>query len=85
VMVRVIADEPDAARAALERANIEFEEEDVVTVLLENRSGELAAVTTKLATAGVNLRALYLTGIEDDLVELAIVTSDATRARSVLE
>jgi hypothetical protein len=42
-------------------------------------------VTTKLATAGVNLRALYLTGIEDDLVELAIVTSDATRARSVLE
>jgi hypothetical protein len=85
VMVRVIADEPDAARAALERANIEFEEEDVVTVLLENRSGELAAVTTKLATAGVNLRALYLTGIEDDLVELAIVTSDATRARTVLE
>jgi hypothetical protein len=85
VMVRVIADEPDAARAALERANIEFEEEDVVTVLLENRSGELAAVTTKLATAGVNLRALYLTGIEDDLVELAIVTSNATRARSVLE
>ena len=85
VMIRVIADEPDAARAALERANVEFEEEDVVTVLLENRAGELAAVTSKLAEAGVNLRALYLTGIEDDLVELAIVTSDAARARSVLE
>ena len=38
----------DAARAALERANIAFEEDDVVTVLLENRPGELAAVTTKL-------------------------------------
>ena len=85
VMVRIIADEPDPARAALQRANIGFEESDVVTVLLENRAGELATVTNKLATAGVNLRALYLTGIVDDLVELAIVTSDAARAREVLE
>jgi len=85
VMIRIIADEPDPARAALERANIQFEESDVVTVLLENRAGELAAVTHKLAGAGVNLRALYLTGIEDDLVELAVVTNDAERARQVLE
>ena len=85
VMVRIIADEPDPARAALERANIGFEESDVVTVLLENRAGELATVTNKLATAGVNLRALYLTGIVDDLVELAIITNDAARVREVLE
>jgi hypothetical protein len=85
VMVRLIADQPDPARAALERAGIAFEESEVVTVLLENRAGELAAVTSKLAGAGVNLRGLYLTGIVDDLVELAIVTSDATRARQVLE
>ena len=58
------------------------------SVRLSDRPGELAqvaTVTTKLSGAGVNLRALYLTGIEDDLVELAIVTSDAVRARSVLE
>ncbi len=85
VMIRIIADEPDPARAALERANIGFEESEVVTVLLENRAGELAAVTSKLASAGVNLRAVYLTGIVDNLVELAIVTSDAARARQVLE
>jgi hypothetical protein len=85
VMVRLIADDPDPARAALERANIEFEESDVVTVLLENRAGELAAMTSKLGDAKVNLRAVYLTGIVDNLVELAIVTSDAERARQALK
>jgi hypothetical protein len=85
VMVRVIADDADAARAALERANITFEENDVLTVLLENRAGELARVTTKLGEANVNLRAIYLTGIVDDLVELAIVTNDIEKARQALD
>lgn len=85
VMIRLIADDPDPARAALERANIAFEENDVVTVLLENRAGELASVTSKLADANVNLRAVYLTGIVDNLVELAVVTNDVDRTRQVLE
>jgi hypothetical protein len=62
VVVRIIADEPDAARTALERANIRFEEEEVVKVLLENRAGELASATKKLGEAGVNLRAIISPG-----------------------
>jgi hypothetical protein len=73
VQVRIIADEADAARSALLRANIAFEE------------GELATVTNRLARGGVNLRAVYLTGIVDNLVELAIVTNDLERARQALE
>ena len=85
VQVRIIADEEDAARSALQRAHIPFEESEVITVLLENRAGELASVTNRLARGGVNLRAIYLTGIVDDLVELAIVTNDVSRARQALE
>ena len=85
VLVRLIADDPDAARSALEHAGIRFTEGEVVQVLLENRVGELAAVTTKLAEAKVNLRAIYLTGIVDNLVELAIVTDDARKAKRMLE
>lgn len=84
VMVRVIADESDAARSALKGANIPFEENDVLTVLLENQAGELARVTTKLGEANVNLRAIYLTGIVDNLVELAIVTDNLERAKDAL-
>jgi hypothetical protein len=85
VIVRIIGDEPESTRTALERANIRFEEEEVVKVLLENRAGELATVAAKLAQAGVNLRAIYLTGIVDNLVELAIVTDDAKKAKRMLE
>ncbi len=85
VLVRIIADDPDAARAALQGAGIRFTEAEIVQVMLENRAGELAAVTTKLAEAKVNLRAIYLTGIVDNLVELAIVTDDAKKAKRMLE
>jgi predicted amino acid-binding ACT domain protein len=84
VVVRILAEEADPVRAALEGANIPFEEGQVVKVLLENRAGELAAVTSKLAEARVNLRAIYLTGIEDNLVELAIVSDDPKKAEDVL-
>jgi hypothetical protein len=67
------------------RANIRFAEEEVVKVVLENRAGELATVSAKLAQAGVNLRAIYLTGIVDDLVELAIVADNPKKARYALE
>jgi len=85
VLVRIIADDPDAARSALEHAGIRFTEGEIVQVLLENRAGELAAVTAKLSEAKLNLRAIYLTGIVDNLVELAIVTDDARKAKRMLE
>jgi hypothetical protein len=85
VVVRIVADDTEAARTALERSNIRFEEAEVVKVLLENRAGELAAVARKLADAGVNLRAIYLTGIVEDLVELAIVSDNPKKAKRVLE
>lgn len=85
VLVRILPDDPDAARSALEGAGIRFTEDEVVQVLLENRAGELAAVTTKLSEVKVNLRAIYLTGIVDNLVELAIVTDDAKKTKRMLE
>jgi hypothetical protein len=85
VVVRIIGDEPESARTALERANIRFEEEEIVKVLLENRAGELAKISIKLAEAGVNLRAIYLTGIVEDLVELAVVADNPKKARRALE
>jgi hypothetical protein len=85
VTVRIIADDVEAARTALESANIRYEESEVIQVLLENRAGELATVSTKLADGGVNLRAIYLTGIAGNLVELAIVPDDVKKAKRLLD
>lgn len=83
-LVRILADQVEAARAALEHANIRFEENEVVTVLLENRAGELARVANLLAEAGVNLHGLYVTGLVDNLVELAIIADNAKKAKQAL-
>jgi hypothetical protein len=83
--VHILPDDAEPARAALTRHGVTFVESDIVTVLLENRAGELARVSSRLGEAGVNLRALYVTGLVDNLVELAIVADDMKRARQALD
>src|SRR5262249_17707524 len=84
-LLRLIADDVEAARSALQESNIRFEETELVTVLLENRAGEVEEVSGKLATAGINLHALYVIGLDGDLVELAIASDDAKKAKKVLQ
>jgi hypothetical protein len=84
-VIRLLPDDVEAARGAFERANIRFEEHEVVTVLLENKAGELAEVADKLSNAGVNVIAIYLTGRVDDMVELAIISDDPKKVKKLLE
>lgn len=84
-ILRLIPDDPATARNALREKNISFEESDVVVVLLENRAGELTGVASKLAEAGLNLEALYLVGVADGLIEVAIVADDTKKAKKLLE
>ena len=83
--VHILPDEAEPARAALTKHAISFTETTVVTVLLENRAGELARVGHRLSEVGVNLQALYVTGLVDNLVELAIVADDREKARQALD
>ena len=84
-VVRIIADDVAAARAALQQSNIPFEESELVTVLRENRAGELADIADKLSNAGINLQAAYVVGLEGDLVELALAVDDVKKAKKLLE
>lgn len=84
-VLRLIPDDAAAARDALHAAKIRFDEREVVTVTLENQAGELTGVAAKLAEAGLNLEAIYVTGVAGELIELAIVADDPKKARKVLE
>jgi len=84
-LLRLIADDVDAARSALEEIHIPFEEKELVTALLENQAGQVAEVADKLANAGVNLEAVYVIGLSGDLVELAFAVDDVKKAKKVLE
>jgi len=84
-LVRILADDVEAARAGLQENNVRFEESELTSVLLENSAGELATLADKLANAGLNLHAVYVVGLEGDLVELAFAVDDAKKAKKVLE
>jgi hypothetical protein len=84
-LMHVIADDVEAARSALRESNIQFEENELATVLLENKAGELAGVAGKLANVGVNVKAIYVIGLEGDLVDLAFAVDDAKKAKKALE
>ncbi len=83
-LVRIIADDVEAARSALKESNIRFEEAEVVQILMENQAGKLAEAADKLAMAGVNLHALYVTGVADGLVELVFVADDPKKVKKLL-
>jgi hypothetical protein len=83
-MVHILPDDAEPARAALTQNKIAFEESEVVTVLLENRAGEVARVAARLAEARINLKAIYVTGLVDNLVELAIAADNIEKAREAL-
>jgi len=84
-LLRLIPDDIESARSALRSANIRFEECELVTVTLENRAGELTGVAAKLADAGLNLNAIYVVGVADDLIELALAVDDVKKAKKALE
>lgn len=84
-MVRILPDDIVVARSAFEAANIRFTESEVHLVLLENKPGVLATITDRLGDAGINLDGLYVTGIADDLMELAIVSDNPKKAKKILE
>jgi hypothetical protein len=84
-MARILPDDIVTARSALEAANIRFTESEVHILLLENKAGELANVASRLGEAGINLEAIYITGIAGDLIELAIVSDNPKKAKKILE
>src|SRR5437773_284781 len=84
-LLRLIADDHDAARSALEENHLRFEEKELVTVLLENQAGQVAEAADKLSNAGLNLEAVYVVGLSGDLVELAFAVDDVKKAKKVLE
>lgn len=58
-VVRMVVDRPDAARAALQEAELQFSEQEVLAVPLANAAGALAELCGKLAKDGLSVDYVY--------------------------
>ncbi len=85
VTIHLIGHDVEATRAGLEAMRAQFTEQEIISLLLEDKAGEIARVANTLANAGINIDAIYLTGKADSLVELALAVDDVKRAKKFLE
>ena len=73
-----------SASEVLRKARYTFTEADVLNVGLEDRPGALAALTGRLAEAGVNIISVTLLGRHQGKAELGITVDEVDKARRVL-
>jgi hypothetical protein len=72
------------ASEVMRKARYTFSESDVLNVGVEDSPGSLAALTGRLAAAGVNITGVILLRRHQGKAELGITVDDAAAARRVL-
>jgi hypothetical protein len=82
--VALTTDDEAGTRAALDGAGLDYRTSAAVTATLEHRPGALAAAARRLADAGVNVEAVFVTGMDGGRVSVAFAVDDADAARGAL-
>jgi hypothetical protein len=83
-VMHMMVDDIYAARNALEEGGIDFKENEVVSLLLENRAGELAEVFRALQAEKIAVQSIYVIGLQGDFMEFALAVDDPVRAQALL-
>ena len=76
--------DPVATREALKATRLTFKELEITETSLAHQPGSLAKATRRLASAGVNIEAIFPTGMAGSDINVAFVTDNPTKAREVL-
>ena len=73
-----------ATRSALEGQGLSFSELEVSEAHLRDEPGTLAQAARRLADAGVNVEAIFPTGMSGRDMSVAFVTDNPAKAREIL-
>ncbi len=58
-LIRLLVSDPDRAVALLKENDFIFDTVQVIALILENRPGEMAQITSKFGEAGININYVY--------------------------
>ena len=85
-VLRMIVDDPVAARPVLRNLNVPVTETDVLAVTLDNRPGAAADLCEKLSADKVNIAYMYCTGgAKGGKTSVVLKVPDIKKAMKVLE
>ncbi len=82
---RIVTNDVNTTRKALNMAGLGYEENDILVSNLLDRPGELAKVARRLGRANVRVSSLYILGSRDGKTEIAMTVDDLEGARKLLK
>jgi hypothetical protein len=82
--VAIVTKDDAGTRAAFGVANLTFKEMEATEVSLRHEPGSLAKAARRLADAGVNVEAIFPTGMQGQDVTVAFVTDQPAKAKEAL-
>ena len=80
----ITTSDPTATREALQTMKASFKELEITEASLTNEPGSLAKAARRLASAGINIEAIFPTGMTGRDVQVGFVTDNPTKARELL-
>ena len=83
--LRVVTNDVATTEKAFKLAGLKFEANEILTLELMDRPGELAKIARRLARAGVNVASLYILGSRNGKTEVAMVVNDMDRAKVAIK
>jgi len=82
--VAIMTADDATTRAALQEKKISFKELEATETSLGHVPGTLAKAARRLAEAGVNIEAIFPTGMTGNDISVAFVTDNPTKAKEAL-
>lgn len=82
--LRVVTSDVNTTIKALDESRIEYEQRDILSVMLIDRPGELSKIAKKLGKAKINIESIYILGQKEGKTEVALVVDDMRKASALL-
>ncbi len=82
--VAIVTNDEAATRTALSEAKASFKELEATETSIRHAPGTFAQAARRLADAGINVEAVFPTGMQGEDVTVAFVTDQPAKAKEVL-
>ena len=82
--VAIVTSDEGATRSALTEAKASFKEVEATETSMRHAPGTFAKAARRLADAGINIEAVFPTGMQGEDVSVAFVTDQPAKAKEVL-
>ncbi|UCE73117.1 MAG: hypothetical protein JSV56_08740 [Methanomassiliicoccales archaeon] len=82
--LRVVTNDVNTTQKALDESGTKYIQNDLLTISLIDRPGELAKIAKKLGKAKINIESIYILGQKEGRTEVALVVDDMNKAGAAL-